>query len=255
MPLIMENFDFNLRISEFALLRFLFLGVLLFVFFRLLARFAKKADMRTSYRTWLRRFIPPTEGIVWFIFILIALNRLTAASIWSSLAIVLICLIALIWISWFALKDIIAGIIIKVEGAIAINDRIQLKEVTGQIKRMGYRIMEMETDTGETVNVPYSKVSGDLQVKSNPGEKMKSHRFELFSKENEHIAATELIKVIRKVAYNAPWSSLKKAPQVKLIKEKEGHKYFEVIIYALKVEYFSLIKNYLSTHLPKIEIK
>jgi hypothetical protein len=57
------------------------------------------------------------------------------------------------------------------------------------------------------------------------------------------------------VVYNAPWSSLKKAPQVKLIKEEKGHKYIEVIIYALKVEYFSLIKNYLTAYLPDISIK
>jgi len=251
----MENFDFNLQISELALLRFVFLGLLLLIFFRLIGRITKKADMRSSYRNWLRRTVPLVEGLVWFIFILIGLNRLTIASFWSSLAIVLICLITLIWVSWYALRDIIAGIIIKTEGAITVNDRIQLKEVTGQIKRMGYRIMEMETDTGETVNVPFSKVSGALQIKSNPGEKMKSHRFELISKNDNKIPANELLRLVQKVAYNAPWSSLKKAPQVKLLKEAEGHKYFEIIIYALKVEYFSSIKNYLSTHLPNVEIK
>jgi len=251
----MENLDLNLQISELALVRFLFLGFLLFVFFRIIARIAKKADMRSSYRNWLRRTVPPIEGLVWFVFVLIGLNRLTIASFWSSLAIIVICLITLIWVSWYALRDIIAGIIIKAEGAIVVNDRLQLKEVTGQIKNMGYRIMEMETDTGETVNVPFSRVSSALQVKSNPGEKMKSHRFELISKEGNQLPINELLQLVKTVAYNAPWSSLKKAPQVKMLDEKQGHKHFEIIIYALKVEYFSLIKNYLAMHLPDVEIK
>lgn len=251
----MEGLDFSFHLNELAFIRFLILGIVFFLFFRFLGRVSRKAVMRSSYRVWLRRLIPPIEGITWFVFFMLALNSLSSTSIWGSVIIISICLIAVIWISWYGIRDIIAGIILKTEGAIVINDRIQLKEVTGQIKKMGYRIMELETDTGEIVNLPYSRVSGSMQIKSNPGEKMKSHRFEVEISPESNLAMNDMVNKVKQVAYNAPWSSLKKAPQVKLLLKEDGHKYMEVIIYALKVEYFSLIKNYLTSYLPEVNIR
>ncbi|UZR94449.1 mechanosensitive ion channel domain-containing protein [Chondrinema litorale] len=210
--------------------------------------------MKSSYRMWIRRLLPPVEGSVWFIFFLVGINWLVPNSVWSSVAILLIIIVALFWISWFAVKDIVAGIILKTEGTFAVNDRIQVMDVTGQITKLGYRAMVLETDLGETVNIPFSKVSAEMQVKSNPGERIKSHRFEILLKETSTHEVMAQVKNIRQIVFNAPWSSLKKAPQVKLVGEKEGHKRIEIIIYALKVEYFTLIKDYLKTYLKDFEV-
>ena len=250
----MGQLNFNLEISELAILRFILTGVVLFIFFRFLERISSKTVMKSSYRTWIRRLLPPVEGVVWFAFFLIGISRLASETIWSSVAILLVSIVALIWISWYAIRDIIAGIILKTEGAVSVNERIHVNDVTGQITKMGYRVMELETDLGETVNIPYSKVSGEIQVKSNPGEKIKSHRFEILLKEENTHEMMQQIKKIRQIVLNAPWSSLKKAPLVKLVGEKEGQKRIEIIIYALKVEYFTLIKDYLKTYLPEINM-
>ncbi|MEM1136891.1 MAG: mechanosensitive ion channel family protein [Bacteroidota bacterium] len=251
----MGNLDFSLEIHQLAFLRILFLGVILLLFFRMLEGIARKWVMKSSYRNGLNRLIPPIEGLTWFIFILVSINRLTAESIWSSLAVLLVGIVALIWISWFALKDMIAGIILKTEGAIAVNDRIQINNMTGQITKLGYRILELETDLGEVVNIPFSIVSAEMQIKSNPGERIKSHRFEIVLSDENPQQITERLSTIKRIIFNAPWSSLKKSPQVKFLGEKEGEEMIEVIVYALKVEYFTLIKNYLKTHLPEVKMQ
>ena len=54
--------------------------------------------------------------------------------------------------------------------------------------------------------------------------------------------------------FNAPWSSLKKKPQIKLLEETDTRLHLEVIIYSMRTAYFQKIKNYLKVQLPEISL-
>ena len=52
---------------------------------------------------------------------------------------------------------------------------------------------------------------------------------------------------------NAPWSSLKKQPQVKLLDDSEAKYHFELTIYSLDTAFFEKIKDYLAKMAPSVE--
>ncbi|MCG8318137.1 MAG: mechanosensitive ion channel family protein [Cytophagales bacterium] len=236
----MKEFNFLINIFTHLVLP----AVVILTFFTTVKLFYRRFWRRRFLKSKLEKFLPIIEIVVWLIFaswvVIYFLNNPT----WRAIFLLTLCAALLIIISWVAMKDIFAGIILRVDNSFNLNEWIKVQDIDGKIVKLGYRTFELETGTGEMVSIPYSRVSGEIRTRPSVSEKVKSHSFAVNLPKIDPIDKTA--KKLKFTLANAPWSSLKKLPTVKFIKETPDRYQFEIIIYSMKVSYFQHIKKVLS---------
>ena len=241
----MKDFDFTF--SHFNFVVFILLGVLLFAIFRALHYAIRHILSKNRHISTLKRVLPLSEGIIWFVFWTWALRSIFEEQLIYSLGVLVIVLVVLVWVSWFAIKDFIAGVILKFEAAFQEGEQIHIEDVEGIVKYLGYFSLEVQTEQGEKINIPYSTISGQIRRKVEDTELFKSYSFELDVAKNKSIP--DVFEKLHLVSINAPWTSINKLSQFRLLKENDNFYSFKIVIYSLDSKYFQAIKNYIQANI------
>ena len=244
----MKEFNFLINIFTHLILP----GVVILTFFTIIKLFYRRFWRRRFLKSRLEKLLPIAEVIVWLIFTSWVVVYFLKNPMWRAIFLLTLCAALLIIISWVAMKDVFAGIILRLDGSFNLNEWIKTKDVDGKIIKLGYRTFELETGTGEMVSIPYSRVSGEIRTRPSVSEKIKSHSFAVSLSKTE--AIDDMAKKLKFTLANAPWSSLKKLPTVKFIKETPERYQFEIIIYSMKVSYFQPIKKVLGEMFSDIRV-
>ena len=116
------------------------------------------------------------------------------------------------------------------------KDIIQVDNFEGKIIDMSNRLLKIESDSGEVIYIPYSKLNQQTIIKVHPGEMVLSHAFTLNTSKTDK--AELLMDKIRFEVLSLPWASVKRPPKVEIIHEDEESIIFEVKIYSLEKQYF-----------------
>ena len=222
----MTNFSF----SELAFLRALVLGLFLFLGFKLLYRGLQLFSHLRSYRTLLYRILPVIEASLWLFYAVWAVGAIFKEGLYYNTALMMVLVIAVSLVSWFAIRDWIAGIVLRVQDAYESGQEISVRDIQGTIRRVGYLALEIETPGGERVKIPYSQISGHIRGRSLPDTASNYHRFEV--EIGREIPLGEARGKLRDAVLNSPWSAFDREPQTKLLDEKGTHYLFEAIVYA-----------------------
>src|SRR5690606_31511627 len=88
-------------------------------------------------------------------------------------------LFGLVGVSWFAIRDFINGMFIKAGELCEVGDRLTADEHTGVVKRLGARVLTLETDGGDEVVIPYGQLTRRSIVRSLRVEGAYRHGFAL----------------------------------------------------------------------------
>ncbi len=237
----------QILISEFIILKLIVVALVIFATLWLLKLIWKNAPIRKSLKTKLDRLIPIAEALVWLGFILWGIRQLMRNELWTSIGVMVIVVLVVALLTWFVARDYLAGIVLKSDGSMRLNDWIKIKGFEGKITKMGQRAMVITSNSGETVSIPYSTLSGEISIKPNPGEKLISHTFELKISKRGDLETS--INEIRKALLNAPWASIKKSPEIKLLSDSAEDYQFEITLYSIRQVYFQKIKEYMRSGL------
>lgn len=236
----MEVFEF--QISQTAIVKILLFGAALFFLLRTVQKAANLPRIKKLLGFPLYRVFPFIEIVIWGFFLLWAVQQFFQhRAFYTAVGIGALALL-LIRASWFAIRDVIAGIILKAEDAYEINQCIKLPSVEGKIRRPGHRSLEIEIEGGQIVKIPYGKIAGEERILSDPRETGRSHAFQLTAPAS--MAPEQVAERLRRAALNSPWSSVKKEPQVRFLGEQEGGYRFEVVAYPLGEVYSRKVEEY-----------
>jgi len=201
----------------------------------------KNSPIRKSIKGRINRILPLFEAVVWLGFVLWSIGQLVKNEAWSAIGALVIIMLVIVLLFWLVVRDYLAGIILKTDGSVKLNDWIRVKNFQGKISNLGQRTMEVTTDSGETINIPYSTISGEISAKPNPAEKLINHSFTLKTSRNADVE--EVIDLLRRGILNAPWSASTKSPEIKLVNEASDHYHFEINLYSTRMVYFQKIKD------------
>lgn len=233
----------ELAVLEIVVVKLILAALILFALIWAFKMALKNAPFRKSVRARIDRIVPLLEGIMWLGFMLWCVGQLIQNEVWNSIGVLIILLLVVILLFWLVIRDYLAGIVLKIDGSIKLNDWIRIRDIEGKITELGNRIMIITTNSGESVNIPYSTISGEISAKPNPGEELINQSFVLkLSKKSD---AESTISQIQRCILNAPWSSVNKSPEIKLINDKTQYYEFEINLYSLRMLYFQKIKDYL----------
>lgn len=215
-------------------LRLILIAFAIFFLLRIIDWIVVSGVSTRKYSKVLRRVFPLLEFAVWTIYILYLLINLLNNQLFYETAIVVVIAIILIFFSWFFLKDIIAGVILKSEHSLEANRKIKIKEFEGRIYKTGYLSVELKTDSGEFIKIPFSKLISEVIIwPENEKDLFYKHSFEIKIKNSKNIHQYDYIKEIRLELLNSSWMVTTREPVIKYLKSEGAHFYYHIEVFAL----------------------
>lgn len=235
----MEALD--LRFSNFEIIGFAAIAFVLFLLLKGIAKGLPYIIKLSDRKKRFTKYFSLVEVFVWILYTIFVIQQLSDSNQLYSFGLFLLLMIAGFWMLWFYIKNYISGGVFKLNATFDINDSVQINEYQGKIIGMGNHRLELESESGEVIYIPYSKLSDAVIVKLHPGEMVLSHSFSMSTRNDKTVA--DKIEDIRFAILSLPYASLKKAPQIKLFHEDKENYVFELVVYTLEKEYFYKIEQ------------
>lgn len=215
------------EISALEILIVLALGLALFGGIWAVRRVAPLVPMLRVQRERLARFGPVIELFVWVTYLAASIAWLLGSYPIVRFVALGVIALAVILASWFAIRDYLAGVILRAERAYRVGDDLVVGEVTGRVKNLGFRTLEVELKGGHSVFLPYSKIS---QTAMTRGDGESRHRFTLEVAPGVDVTAAR--RAILRGVLLSHWSSPRHDPQIRAL----GGRRFEVRVRCLAEE-------------------
>lgn len=232
---------FNLQLSEFAVLQVLAAGILMFLVIRLTRKILGVWLKARKSQAVIQRTLPAAEALIWLLFSIWSVGKIIQDTFYSSLIIMAISGIVILWVGWFAARDWIAGIILRMQDRYQPGQLLQVEDIRGKIRRIGYLAMEIERDNGEVLKIPYSSISGKVHGVKEGRDGANHHRFEINLTKDKPLPA--VLSQLRLAVLNSVWSPLNKEPEIKLLKETSDAFVLEMIVFAPQDEFGRAIEE------------
>ena len=239
----------GIQFSNFELLIAILLAIILFAVIRFAEKaipfFIKDYEKKRSFI----RYFSLIEIFIWVLYTVFLIQSFSDSNQIYSLGMFVLLMIVGFWLLWFYLKNIISGSVFKLSKKFEIGDIIQVNNYQGKIIAMGNQRLELESENGEVIFIPYKQLSDSVIVKLHRGEMELSHSFTLAT--NNDKLQKEIEQALRYEILSMPWTSIKKSPLIKLIHKDDGHFVFEIVLFALDNKYFFNMEQLLKDKFEK----
>jgi len=218
------------------ILQFFLYAVLLFFLMRFINWVVKILPQNYSYRKILIKVLPVIELTFWVVLIFFAARGLLKEAYHYEIVVFVLFIILIGFISWFFIRDFIAGIFIRSEYLINLNQKIKVFDTEGHIKKIGYRSLEIKSESGETVRIPYSKLSNTIiTFPAIDTESFYKHSFKMEIRKDKPY--THYLEYLRFTLLNISWVIMSKEPEINLLDTTGDFYIFKIEFYALNEQH------------------
>ncbi|MBW6497409.1 MAG: mechanosensitive ion channel [Bacteroidales bacterium] len=224
-----------------SLLYIVILGFALFFAMQLINRLAVIIPGESRWRNLLLRSLPLAEFVVWLTYAFWAADIVFQALPYRGIVQSAMALVLMIALGWYVLRDFLSGVLLKSESGFKKGQSIKTNFVSGKISAVGYRTLMIETEKGEKVRIPFSKL-GDAII-TTPVQKGQSHSHMLKLPLPEGSNPGSLTGTISKTLLNMPWIIAEEEPLVSFVHDEAGKLLLEVRFSVLKEEHALLVKH------------
>lgn len=217
----------DLHISGPGLVFVLLLGVAIYIGLRWLRLRVRSLSLSRPRRELFERLRPLIEAVATIVFLVLSVRIVLGDQpLYSTLVLGLI-LVAAVLLGWFALRDVVAGMLLKASELCLPGDWVEIGGVTGRVHGLGYRVIALDTIDGGQAFVPYSRVSRETLVRRPDTDGLFQHSFRVRFDEDGDVV--ERKDRLRRIALNSHWHSVVREPRVE-IDEDRG---FTVTVFAI----------------------
>ena len=220
----------DFHFSELAFLRAVVVGVLLLIVLRLLRVGLRQLGRYRRPGPLMARSLPVLEATVGLLYVFWALGSVLERGVYYNAALFMVFAVVALLLAWFAARDWMAGIVLKVEDGLAVGQRVRCADVEGAIRAVGHLSLEVEVSQGEAVKIPYSRMSGQIRARGSGETSQEPHCFQI-AVEGQVEAATAMQR-LREAILNSPWSAVDREPQIRVLEEGPTHAVFEAVVHA-----------------------
>ena len=227
--------------EEFLFLRFILIGILIFALFRGIWYLSPLILRRQKSRLLIRRYLPLAETLFWVVFLSWFSIRFAVADPLFGILILFVLGAILFWLSKFGLKDMIAGMLLRLTSHYKTGDLLQFSGQEGRLKNWTLLAMELETSNGEVLRMPYSKIISESQLKTETKQYSSAYHFSLtiISDDDPTLVAEKISQYILKL----PWSSVHQKPEVVLMEHHKDKLKFQISCYPLEKAFSKRIEE------------
>ncbi len=206
---------------------------------------------RFSRLNFILNLMVAIEFIVWLGFIFWALDFLLQRKFYYQYLVYALILIVTGFVTWFLLRDIFSGIIFRVKHNLKNNSFIRSGDISGQIISQKITYMEIKTDDGQLLRIPYSRIIHEVISELAYTGALEEHIFQL--QVDSSFDKTNAESLIRTTVLNTPWSNLKEEPSIKFLKENEKGYVFEIRLFSINMKQMKFIEKALEEN-PSLQV-
>lgn len=213
------------------------------VFLKLAAVMLKKGIQKYTYLKKVQKSLPLFEIVLWTAFTFWAVRILFKdGTLYPYMVAGLLAILAVLF-TWFVFRDIVAGAIFRVQNDLNKGDYIKVGELSGQIKSISLTHLEMVSDKGQTVKIPFSRLNKELISGMTTPEGIEEYTIHLAV--NKGMGKAEIEDLIKREIANSPWCNYKNPPVIKLRDEVSGMYHYDVMVYALNHQHLRKVEGML----------
>lgn len=230
-------------LPSFRLMLYLLLiGVLILAVFASFKRYVLPLVRYYRPRTrHLERWLPLLEAIAWTAYAMIAGFVVIRPNPLMGLIFVSVLLAAF----WPFLRDLGAGILIRIWSYFPIGRKIRMGQYSGTVRVLGRLAAEIETDQGEVLVVPYYQLIREPVIRTSPSSRVKSRAFSLaIPKGIRPDLAAEKVKM---QVLNMPWCMGGHPPSVSWVENGQEESQLRVVVYAIDEAHLARMQQLLET--------
>lgn len=161
-------------------------------------------------------------------------------------------LIVIVFMSWYLLRDIFAGMIFRIKHTLRNGSYIEAGDYSGQIKSQRLTCLEIITSDKRLLRVPYMKlVNGVISETAGRGpvEEQVIH-----VKIDESVGRGNAETFIRTALLNTPWSNLNEEPSIKYQREDKTGYFYDIILVSKNIKQLKNIEKSLE-QIDSIQVK
>ena len=147
-------------------------------------------------------------------------------------------------VSWFFVKDFIAGVAFKVQNNYSSGDIVQFGNVSGKLDTLHLTHVSIYTNEGRLVKIPYSRLSNEIVSQKSAGGSLGREQFVLKVRKKQGV--DELKEKLNNLLLNSPWRVSSRMPSVKLKAESEDFFEFEIQLEARNEKHLNYVVSFLS---------
>ena len=248
------NGDWRLEISLTSLIVNLLLGLVIFGLLYLLQRWVRRRGTSGTFGETLPRLLPLIELLTWGAFIVYSLGLIFKNEIFFSIALFLWIIVGLVWLSWFVIRDWVAGLITRVRKDYAVNAVIHVGDITGTVRRMGSLTMDVESSEGEITELPYSLIAGQVRRTNSQFGETGPRQLVVDVPKTKHTVA-ESSQRLRTIILSAPWWVVSKTPQIRLLEETDMAYRYEIRLPVISENTVARLAQYLSARFSDAPVR
>jgi len=225
----------------FSTIEFIVFILLVFLLIRIIVQIISFVKVFRKAYIFIKKIIPILDLAILITIVFWLIYRFWGGSDVLPIITTAIIIILIVLFGWYWGRDFVAGIILKSESYFEKDKKIRLNNKNGRIIRTTFRYLEFETDDGETMRVPFSRISGEYFSNLSPGEKYESHPITFPAKEKTDTKT--LREKLRKSIYNSPWHLAGKEPIIEVVPSEQGGHMINLNVYTLNSLHTDLIKR------------
>jgi len=160
-------------------------------------------------------------------------------------------LMIVVFVSWFLLRDIFAGIIFRIKHNLRNGSYIKTGDYSGQIKSQRLTCLEIMTSDNRLLRVPYiNLVNGVISEAAGRGP-VEEHVIHV--KVNSSVGRKNAESLIRTAWLNTPWSNLNEDPSFRFLMEDESGYFYDITLLSKNLKQVKNIEMSLE-QIPSIQI-
>jgi small-conductance mechanosensitive channel len=241
---------FSSGIYSVAVLMFLFNALLILAFFRLVKYLIPYMRLTSSQSEFVNKNLPVAELAAWIIFLVWAMQYMVVRGYLLTLFPVLVFTIIILYLAWYGLKDLIAGVVFRSSYSLNINDHISVMGIAGKITAISPTRIELEDHSGQIISIPYGKMAGNVVLRQYPSQTILSHHFMFEVPQTESPEDVFVImEKLRITILALPWASQKKAPKITVEEQHTDHLILGITIFSIDESYFTRMEKILENEI------
>jgi hypothetical protein len=246
---IVEWIDFDY--SNFAVWRILFWGTILFVVNYLTKRVVPTYIKQQEYKLTFAKYYPGVEIFLWALFIIYFIQYFLLTNQLFALGLAILFFIALFWFFQLFLKDVIAGVILRLSSKLSVGDMVHIDQFEGKILQFKSNVLCLETINGQTIFLHYNKILNQTLVQTDPSGHILTHSFILKTK--SPLSVTILKQQLKEALMLLSWSCIKQIPQIHPLSQTGQIYEFRLTVFTYEQERFIEVENYIKQKFGHIQ--
>jgi hypothetical protein len=217
-------------------------GIALYAFAPMARRVVGALRLKRLWKRRLLKLIPAGQIIGWSIYGIWLIKSLVGTDGVTPNVIAVGTVLGVITVaSWFAVRDILGGAILRAEDVYEPGEWLRVGDSAGRIRKVGTRSLEMEMENGRRLRVPYSLLAGAAIVKAEPIGSATAHSFRIRAPRTASVP--ELKALIQRAALLSTWSSAARRPRVETTTPTTDAVELDITVYAIHPDYDLAVEN------------